>query len=215
MLTTILCDMGNVLIRYEPETFLDRCGIVNPQDRSLLLQEIYYSPLWREMDLGQLDELEMEELVLPHLPEKLHPAVHRLIFHWEEQLLPVPGITTLLERCKAAGLQLYLVSNASRRHPSYWPRVPGNTLFDGLLVSAFHRCGKPSPEFFRLALEKFHLAPEKCLFVDDLAENVQGAKAVGIPSFQFSGDTEALRRQIEAGGVILPPNSMQGFSGSR
>ena len=31
MLTTILCDMGNVLLRYEPETFLDRYQVHDPK----------------------------------------------------------------------------------------------------------------------------------------------------------------------------------------
>lgn len=56
MLTTILCDMGNVLLRYEPETFLDRYQVQDPQDRDLLRQEIFGSPLWPKLDWGELDE---------------------------------------------------------------------------------------------------------------------------------------------------------------
>ena len=37
MLSALLCDMGNVLIRYDPPHFLDRLGITDPADRELLL----------------------------------------------------------------------------------------------------------------------------------------------------------------------------------
>lgn len=203
MLTALLCDMGNVLIRYEPGTFLDRYGIRDPQDRALLLREIFRSPLWPKMDLGELDEAGLEALVLPRLPGRLHAAAHNLIFRWDEPILPVPGMAGFLRACKEAGLRLYLLSNASRRQPAYWPRVPGSFLFDGSIVSAYCRCVKPSPEIYQIALEKFRLFPEECLFVDDLPENVRGAEDVGIPGFLFTGDVSALRRRVAALGRVL------------
>ena len=38
---------------------------------------------------------------------------------------------------------------------------------------------KPQPEIYLLAAERVGRAPESCLFVDDLRENCDGAKAVG------------------------------------
>ena len=95
MLTTILCDMGNVLLRYEPETFLDRYQVHDPQDRDLLRREIFDSPLWPKMDWGELDEAGLESQVLPRLPERLHTVAHNLIFHWDEPVLPIPGQSRL------------------------------------------------------------------------------------------------------------------------
>ena len=204
MLTTILCDMGNVLLRYEPETFLDRYQVQDPQDRDLLRQEIFSSPLWPKLDWGELDEAGLESQVLPRLPERLHAVAHNLIFHWDEPILPVPGMAELLQECKDAGLGLYLLSNASQRQPTYWPRIPGSSLFDGGIVSAFFHCCKPSPEIYKIALDQFHLSPEECLFVDDMEPNVRGAEAVGIPAFQFTGDVSSLRRHIESLGIELP-----------
>ena len=204
MLTTILSDMGNVLIRYEPETFLERRGIEQAQDRELLLQEVFYSPLWAKLDLGELDEAGLEEQLLPRLPEKFHALAHDLIFHWDEPILPMPGMAELLQECKSAGLRLYLLSNASQRQPTYWPRIPGSSLFDGGVVSAFFHCCKPSPEIYKIALDQFHLSPEECLFVDDMEPNVRGAEAVGIPAFQFTGDVSSLRRHMESLGIVFP-----------
>ncbi len=44
MLHSILLDMGNDLLRYAPEHFLDRLEIHSPQDRAFLLLEIFHSP---------------------------------------------------------------------------------------------------------------------------------------------------------------------------
>ena len=110
----------------------------------------------------------------------------------------------LLEQCHAVGLELYLVSNASRRQPEYWPRVPGSQLFGGTVISACHRCVKPQAAIYRIALEQFRLRPEECLFNDDMEQNIQGARAVGIPGFLFTGDAAALGRCLREQGVPLP-----------
>lgn len=47
MLRFLVCDMGNVLIRFDPELFLDRLEISDPGDRELLLREIFRSPSGR------------------------------------------------------------------------------------------------------------------------------------------------------------------------
>ena len=204
MLSALLCDMGNVLIRYDPPHFLDRLGITDPVDRQLLLGEIFASPLWPKLDSGELDEPDLEAHALPRLPERLHSAARQLLYHWDDPIEPVPGMAPLLEQCKAAGLGLYLVSNASRRQPEYWPRVPGSQLFGGTVISACHRCVKPQAAIYRIALEQFRLRPEECLFIDDMEQNIQGARAVGIPGFLFTGDAAALGRCLREQGVPLP-----------
>lgn len=203
MLHSIILDMGNVLLRYDPERFLDRLHIHDPQDRVLLLGEIFHSPLWPKLDSGELTEEDLEKHALSYLPQRLHTAAHTLIFHWDDPIEPIPGMDAFLTDCKNAGLGLYLLSNASVRQPEYWPQVPGSQLFDGTVVSAFCRCVKPSGEIYRHTLEKFQLQPQECLFVDDMEANVRATQAVGLHGFIFKGDVAALRRYIQEVGVPL------------
>ena len=109
---------------------------------------------------------------------------------------PIEGMADLVRDCRAAGLGIYLLSNASVRQPEYWPRIPGSEFFEGTFVSAFYRCLKPSTEIFHRALEKFSLKAEECLFVDDTRANAEGAIAAGLMGFHFQGDAEALRKEI-------------------
>ena len=64
------------------------------------------------------------------------------------------------------------------------------------MVSADVRMVRPAPEIYRHLLKTYHLKAEDCLFIDDTAANVEGAKAVGMEAFHFTGDVEALRRVI-------------------
>ena len=82
--------------------------------------------------------------------------------------------------------------------PNYTP-IP----FDGTVVSAFAGSVKPSAEIFRHLLERFQLKAGECYFVDDMPENVAGAKRSGIDGFVFRGDANALRSALAALGVSL------------
>lgn len=155
MLHSIILDMGNVLLRYDPEHFIDRLNIHSPHDRKLLLQEVFYSPLWPKLDSGELTEAGLEKHALAGLPESLHSAARTLIFQWDKPIEPIPGMSAFLAACKSAGLRLYLLSNASLRQPEYWPRVPGSQLFDGVVVSAFCHFVKPEEKIYRHTLKKF------------------------------------------------------------
>ena len=57
MIKSILFDMGNVLIRFDREFFIDRLGVA-PEDRPLLMREVFLSVEWVQMDRGSIAEPE-------------------------------------------------------------------------------------------------------------------------------------------------------------
>jgi putative hydrolase of the HAD superfamily len=63
--------------------------------------------------------------------------------------------------------------------------------------SAFVGMRKPDPEIYALTLERLGLAAGSCLFVDDVAENVAGARELGMAVVQFHSNEQAIP-EIEA-----------------
>ena len=53
MIKNMIFDMGNVLLRFEPELFMERAGVA-PEDRPLVLREVFRSLEWVRMDRGAL-----------------------------------------------------------------------------------------------------------------------------------------------------------------
>ena len=202
MIRHIIFDMGNVLLRFDRELFLDRIGAEGTA-RALLCREIFESDDWLGMDRGDHDEPEAAEKMCARLPEALHPWARELVLHWDEPIVPIPGMAELAAELKAAGYGLWLLSNASRRQHEYWPRCPGNELFDGTLISADHRLIKPQREIYELCLTRFGLRAEECFFIDDSAANIAGAGERGIRGFEFHFDVPALRRALKAAGVAV------------
>ena len=196
MIRNVVFDMGGVLTRYDPEYFLDRAGITDPQDRSLLMKHVFRSVEWILQDWGKLDEPETERIACGKLPEHLHGIAHEMIWAWNDPAEIIPGVPEIIKDCKKAGLGIYVLSNASRRFHDYIQRLPGYGLWDGMTVSADVDAIKPMPEIYRALLTTYRLEASECLFIDDVAANIAGALNVGMQGYLFRNDPEDLRKVI-------------------
>lgn len=202
MIRHVIFDMGNVLLRFDPEVFLDRIG-AGGEDRDLLRREVFRSDDWIGMDRGDHDEPEAAEKMCARLPERLHPAVRQLVCRWDQPLIPVEGMAALAAELKEAGYCLWLLSNASRRQHEYWPRLEVHRNFSGTLISADEGIIKPQAAIYDRCLEKFGLDARECFFIDDSAANIAGAAERGIRGYEFHFDVPALRRAMRAAGIAV------------
>ena len=200
MIRNIIFDMGNVVIRFDRENFMDRLG-VSVDDRELLMREVFLSPEWVMMDRGTLTDEQASEALCPRLPERLRDTASKLIHFWDRPILEVEGIYPLIEELKGLGYGVYLLSNASCRQPDYWQRVPASKFFDGTLISSSVKLVKPMPEIYEKLFETFSLQREECFFIDDNPINVEASLFVGMPAVVFFNDIRRLRGQLRAAGV--------------
>lgn len=201
MIRNIVFDMGNVLIYFDRNLFLDRAGVIDPEDRKLLMREVYLSLEWARMDRGSLTPKDAEKVMCTHLPERLHPYVTKLVSEWVRPILPIPGMAELVKELKENGYGIYLLSNAAYDQHKYWPQVPGNEYFDGSLISCDVLHVKPEKEIYEALCLKFSLKPEECVFIDDATPNAEGAFRFGITPIVFHDDVVELRKKLAALGV--------------
>ena len=109
---------------------------------------------------------------------------------------PLPGIEDLLLRLRRK-YRLAFLSNSNEVHAGVIPKKFA-TLFekdDRLIFSHRFHCAKPDLEMFQRALEVIGALPNQAIFVDDMVENVLGARAIGMTAFQFR-DSFALEREL-------------------
>lgn len=96
---------------------------------------------------------------------------------------------TLAERFRAAGGKVAMLSNGV---PQILQRIRSDrdlpALFDVVVISYEVELAKPDPRIFELTLDRLGAAPDAALFVDDRAENIDGAAALGIQTLHFTGD---------------------------
>ncbi|MBE7003308.1 MAG: HAD family phosphatase [Ruminococcaceae bacterium] len=201
MIRNILFDMGGVLLRFEPETFVTRLSL-SAEDETLIAREVFRSAEWVCLDRGSMTADEAFASMRARIPERLCAAAREIYDHWDEPILATEGTEELVRELSENGYGLYLLSNAGVRHREYWPKLPVSKYFgDRLMVSAFHQLMKPEAAFYEKAFELFGLDRSECLFIDDNPCNMEGAWRVGLDGVVYHGDPTLLRQRLREKGV--------------
>lgn len=65
-------------------------------------------------------------------------------------------------------------------------------LFDAVVLSCDVASVKPHPEMYEKILEQLDVQPHEAIMIDDIAENVAGARAVGMHGVQFVSTAQGL-----------------------
>jgi epoxide hydrolase-like predicted phosphatase len=89
-----------------------------------------------------------------------------------------------------------IISNAwpaARAAVKHW--VNGDT-FDDLIFSAEVGLAKPDRRIYELALDRLRVQPAEAMFVDDVQENVEATRAIGMAGIRFE-NTEQTIAEIE------------------
>ena len=203
MIKNVIFDMGQVLIYFSPDLYIERLG-VSREDSEVLLREVFRRVEWVQLDHGTITEAEAVESICRRVSPHLHKAVEELVFRWwARPLNPVPGMKELVAEIKNKGCGIYLLSNANIQQCRYHDRIPGTEYFDGRIVSAECKLIKPQREIYQLLLDTYGLQAQECLFIDDSPLNVEGAYCAGIRGIVFDDDIPRLRRELREAGVMV------------
>jgi 2-haloacid dehalogenase len=119
---------------------------------------------------------------------------------------PIPGTVDILAALRARGVPLYALSNwSAETYPVAQRRFEFLSWFRGVLISGREGLKKPDPRIFALMLERFGLAADDAVYIDDSPRNVAAAEALGVRAVHFDGpDTgpPAVRRALAAMGLL-------------
>src|ERR1017187_7820363 len=78
-----------------------------------------------------------------------------------------------------------LLTNISREGEAIFTKLfPVDELFDVVVDSSKVGMRKPDPAIYPLTCSRLGVAPERCLFIDDLLCNVEAAEALGMVTIQ-------------------------------
>ena len=94
------------------------------------------------------------------------------------------GTKEMLQQLRDNGKKVYLLSNAQEIFTSYELNYLGLTpYFDDIFISSSCQCKKPDTKFYKMLMDKHHLAVEDCLMIgNDNNTDIAGAKELGMDS---------------------------------
>ena len=199
----LIFDMGNVLMRYDPEVPL-REYVTSEEARDLIRKELFQGPEWVERDRGTISIEEMYESVAKRIPEQYHEELKKCVYGWDICMEPLEKSVKLCEDARKWGYRTYVLSNAAAdEFYRYFPKFSPLEAFDGVMISSDVHLIKPDVRIYECLLEKYHLNPEECLFFDDREDNVEGARKAGMQAMVFTEDYESLRVFLQENAGIV------------
>ena len=191
MLKNVVFDMGNVLMTFDGPYFAAQFTD-SEADATALNAALFGSPTWALLDSGTISYETMHRVARAHLEPRLWPNLDACFDGWAAYSEPIEATNELAARLKAEGYRLYLLSNAGTRIHEQLNHMPAWDLMDGAVVSGEERMMKPDPAIYLLLCERYGLDPAECLFVDDNADNCEGARIAGMRAVHFRGDVTAV-----------------------
>ena len=195
----VVFDLGGVVLDWDP-AHLYRQVIDDPAELDHFLAVVCTREWHLQHDAGR----PMAETI-PELCER-HPDHAGLIPLWRERYVDmvaghVRGTVALLDELAHRVRLLALTNMPAEVVDELREAFPALERFEGMVVSGVERIMKPAPEIFELLASRHDLEPSRTLFVDDVEENVAGARACGFHATRFRS-AEELRGDLRAYGVL-------------
>ena len=198
MRDVLISDFGGVLTTPLQEGFL-----AYQQEAGVSLEELGTAmahateehgdhPLFM-LERGEITEAEFWSRLERHLGA--HFDLDRLRALFFELLEPNPPMIELVRELRGRDIRAALLTNNVREWEPLWrsklPEV--EELFDVIVDSAFVGLRKPDPAIYSLTLERLGgVAPERCVFVDDLDVNCDTARELGMTAVRFESADQAI-----------------------
>jgi epoxide hydrolase-like predicted phosphatase len=180
----IIWDMGGVLLRTEdPEP---RAALAARLGTSLeeLYRFVFTSPSARQAELGLITAQDHWKKVCEHygLPEGDLEGFQEEFWGGDRVDVSLVDSIRSLRNHYRTGLLSNAWSDARHLAGEFFHFLDA---FDVCIFSAEVGVSKPAPEIYLLALKQLDVLAQQAIFIDDMPDNVKGAKEVGIQAIQF------------------------------
>jgi glucose-1-phosphatase len=201
----LIFDFGNVVAHFDyrkASTTLGRPLGLSGEAFLEMMRPLGFSPLVRRYETGQLssEEFSAEFRALAGL-EISHAD---FVAAWSDIFWLNEPVAALVRSLKQRGYRLVLGSNTNDLHARQFRRQFADPLsdFDQLVLSYEVGHAKPSAAFYEACVEAANAPAEACVFIDDLPENVEGARLAGLTGLLYQDDP-TLRTDLRRMGVEI------------
>jgi putative hydrolase of the HAD superfamily len=148
-----------------------------------------------EMECGRLSEKGFLERIGTALGADGGPPVDLRGFRpaWFAGVRPNGAFLDYLEDLSGRGVTLAVLTNNVREWDAAWrATLPRPEIFSVIVTSCAEGVRKPDPAIYAATLDYLGLPAQACLFVDDVLENCDAARAAGLEAILFRSTAQAI-----------------------
>jgi putative hydrolase of the HAD superfamily len=202
----VVFDFGSVLSRTDPAylaTIEADYGITRADWGPL-----FHGPRAVERHVGErFDRPAVERYLSQELTafcgEGAGEAARRLagVFDDVTSQFPNTDLIGLVASLQDAGIPVGILSNGPVESLDLFRALMGPSLPEVVVLSGTHQVHKPDRDAFEMVAEALSVELQECLFIDDIQEHVDAARALGMAGHHYQGDTPALETDLRAAGI--------------
>ena len=194
----LIFDFGNVVAHFDYNRACEALGRDRGLDGPTLLakaRDAGLVPLVKRYEIGAIDDRTFSKSCLELIG--LEVEHDEFAAAWADIFWLNEPVARLIERLRARGHRLVLGSNTNAIHATHFRRQFAETFahFDRLVLSYEVGHLKPDRGFYLACAEAAGRPPSECVFIDDLAENVDAARLAGLVAIRYEA---ARHHELEA-----------------
>ena len=191
-------DLGGVFVDWNP-MYLFRKLFETEEDAQWFHQNICTSAWNLEFDAGEIYAEGVAKLIT-RFP-KYWREIQAFDLRWKETFSGIiEGTVAIHDELVEQEIPTFAITNFSwEKWVSCLPDWPFLEKFDGVVVSGLEGLVKPDPRIYRIFCERYGLAPESCVFIDDSEPNIISARKFGMHGLHFTDPAKLRRELIELG----------------
>lgn len=184
-ISSIFFDLGNVILFFDHMIICNKIERKYGINKKVAYKKIFHSGLESQFDRGQISPLEFTRGCSKTLDISMDVKDFEII--WADIFQANYPMIKLIKVVKNKA-RIFLLSNTNIWHIKHVKKkYDFLNLFDRLILSYDVGHTKPNRKFFEKAL---HLSgesetPNECIFIDDIEENVNAARDIGINGILF------------------------------
>ena len=199
VIRAVIFDFGNVICRFDYDRFLDRLRRWSATPVETFNKKIFKSGAHLRYERGEMNTAQFHGLV----ESATGADVSREEFEdaFSNIFTPVEGTESIIRELKGKK-RLGLLSNTNELHFRRCIRpMSVFPLFDSVTLSYEVGALKPEEAIYRDAMRKLSIPARECVYIDDISEYVEGAKALGMSGIRFES-AKSFRADLARLGVI-------------
>lgn len=199
----LLIDWGGVLTTNLFASFHEYCVRAEISTQTLIerfSKDSGFRELLIALEKGAMEEATFEQ----RFAELLGVDPKGLIDGLFEGVQPDMAMIEAVRSAHEGGIRTALVSNSWGVHR--YPHELFEDIFDGIVISGQEGTRKPSRRMYELGAQRAGVAPDLCVFVDDLPFNLKPAEELGMATIHHTSADETIPQLEQLLGVRLAPN---------
>ncbi len=191
---TIIFDLGGVLVDWKPEYVYRK--IFNNDEKKVqwFLNTVCTSEWNIAQDAGRTIE-EAVNIKIAKFPQ--YEEWIRLFYsEWHNMFSgPIATNVELFEKLKTTGnYKIYALTNwSAEKWDEALKLFPFFKNFDGIVVSGQEKTRKPYLKIYNIILNRYHINPEKAVFIDDNYENIVAALSLKINGIHYKNNSQLIK----------------------